>query len=143
MEVDLRSTSPVELRRIDEQFKAIINEAVAEENAVRSTANGRITAELVLAGERPTGVTPPDTPELRQVAGTMQALNKVPAWGTSSTDANIPISLGIPAFPIAPQAAHRIGPIHSLAEWTDVEKFGAVEDFRLALALILSVADLP
>jgi hypothetical protein len=88
-------------------------------------------------------VTSPDTPLLRQVTATMRAFDKVPVWETSSTDANIPISLGIPAFAMASQAASRGGRSHSLDEWTDVEKAGAVKDFGLALAVILSIAELP
>jgi hypothetical protein len=88
-------------------------------------------------------VTAPETPELRQVAATMRTFDKVPIWETSSTDANIPISLGIPAFAMASQSANRGGRSHSLDEWTDVEKPTAVKDFSLALAVILSVADVP
>jgi hypothetical protein len=80
---------------------------------------------------------------MRQVAGTMKAFEKVPIWETSSTDANIPISMGIPAFSMASQSANRGGRSHSLDEWTDVEKTGAVKDFALALAILLSIADMP
>jgi acetylornithine deacetylase/succinyl-diaminopimelate desuccinylase-like protein len=141
MEVDMRSVSPVELKKIDAQFKQIVEAAVAEENAARATTFGKITADIKLIGERPSGVTPTDTVELRQVAATMRTFDKVPLWETNSTDANIPISLGIPAFAMASQSANRGGRSHSLDEWTDVEKTGAVKDFALALAILLSVAD--
>jgi tripeptide aminopeptidase len=64
-------------------------------------------------------------------------------WETSSTDANVPISLGVPAFAMASQSGSRGGRSHSLDEWTDVEKGPAVKDFSLALAIILSIADAP
>jgi tripeptide aminopeptidase len=80
---------------------------------------------------------------LQQVVATMRSFAKVPVWETSSTDANIPISLGIPAFAMASQSANRGGRAHSLDEWTDVEKSGAVKDFGLALAILLSVAEVP
>lgn len=143
MEIDMRSTSPAELRKIDAQFKAIVEEAVAEENAARQTTFGKITAEMKLIGERPSGVTSPETPVLQQVVATMRMFEKVPVWETSSTDANIPISLGLPAFAMASQSANRGGRSHSLDEWTDVEKTQAVKDFSLALALLLTVADVP
>lgn len=143
MEIDLRSVSPQELEKIDAELRRIVDEAVAEENAARKTTFGRVTAGLELIGKRPSGITLPETPELRQVAATMRAFDKVPIWETSSTDANIPISLGIPAFAMASQSANRGGRSHSLDEWTDVEKPAAVKDFALALAIILSVADLP
>ena len=143
MEVDLRSVSPTELKKVDAQFTQIVDEAVREENAARGTTFGKITAALELIGERPSGVTSPDTPLLRQVAATMRTVEKVPIWEIGSTDANIPISLGIPAFAMATQSANRGGRSHSLDEWTDVEKTGAVKDFSLALAILLSVADMP
>jgi acetylornithine deacetylase/succinyl-diaminopimelate desuccinylase-like protein len=53
MEIDMRSVSPVELRKIDAEFKRIVAEAVDEENATRATTFGRITYEMKLIGERP------------------------------------------------------------------------------------------
>lgn len=143
MEVDLRSAAPEELRKLDAQFRQLVEEAVNEENAARATTFGRITADLQLIGDRPSGMIPPDSPILRQVAAAMQTFDKVPIWETNSTDANIPISLGIPSFAMSAQSANRGGRSHSLAEWTDVEKAPAVKDFALALAIILSVADMP
>lgn len=143
MEIDLRSVSPTELRKVDEQLRRIVDEAVAEENTTRSTTFGRISAEMKRIGERPSGVHSPDSPVLRQVAATMRCFDKTAVWDTSSTDANIPISLGIPAFAMASQSASRGGRSHSLDEWTDVEQTGAVKDFALSLAVILSVAELP
>lgn len=143
MEIDMRSVSPEELKKLDGQFKQIVDEAVAEENATRLTTFGKITADVKLIGERPSGTISPDAPELKQVAATMRTFDKVPVWETSSTDANIPISLGIPGFAMASQSATRGGRSHSLDEWVDVEKSGAVKDFSLALAVILSVANTP
>ena len=143
MEVDLRSTAPEELKKVDAQFKRIVEQAVAEENAARATTFGRITVEVKLIGDRPSGALAIDSPELRQVAATMRAHDKTPVWSASSTDANIPISLGIPAFAMAAQSANRGARSHSLDEWTDVEKTTAVKDFSLALAILLTVAELP
>lgn len=143
MDVDMRSASPEELRKVDAEFQRIVREAVAAENAARSTVFGSITAELKLIGERPSGITPVDSPILRQVTATMQVFDKVPIWETSSTDANIPISLGIPAFAMASQSGDRTARAHSLDEWTDVEKTAAVKDFSLALALLLTIAEVP
>lgn len=143
MEVDMRSVSPDELKKVDAEFRKIVAEAVAEENATRKTTFGQITADLAVIGERPSGTTSPESPILRQVTATMRSFDKVPLWETSSTDANIPISKGIPAFAMASQSASRGGRSHSLDEWTDVEKPAAVKDFSLALAIILSVADTP
>ena len=122
---------------------ASVAEAVDEENATRQTTFGRITYELKLIGERPSGTTSPESPMARQVAATMRVYDKVPVWETSSTDANIPISLGIPALAVARNSATKGGRAHSLDEWTDVEKTQAVRDFELAAAIILGVASMP
>jgi acetylornithine deacetylase/succinyl-diaminopimelate desuccinylase-like protein len=143
MEVDLRSVSAEALKKVDEQFQQIVREAVTEENKTRATTFGRITADVKLIGQRPSGLTPPDSPILQQVAATMKRFDKVPVWQAGSTDANIPISLGIPSFAMATQSGNRSGRSHSLDEWTDVEKTAAVKDFALALALLLTVAEMP
>lgn len=143
MEIDMRSTSQAELAKIDAIFLKIVEESVAEENAARLTTFGKITADVKLIGERPSGVTAPENPVLQQVIATMKTFEKVPVWETSSTDANIPISLGIPAFAMASQSANRGGRAHSLDEWTDVEKTTTVKDFGIALAMLLSVANAP
>ena len=55
----------------------------------------------------------------------------------SSTDANIPMSLGIPAITIG-----RGGPgarTHSLDEWTDIEPAANIVNVQRALALVLAV----
>jgi acetylornithine deacetylase/succinyl-diaminopimelate desuccinylase-like protein len=143
MEIDMRAVDPAALKDIDAKFKGIVAAAVEAENAIRSTANGKITADIKLIGDRPSGTTSPDSPVLRQIAATMGVFDKVPVWETNSTDANLPISLGIPAFAIARNSANKGGRGHSLDEWVDVEKTQAVKDFELAAAMILSIAELP
>ena len=143
MEIDMRAVDPAALKDIDAKFKKIVADAVEAENAIRSTANGKITADIKLIGDRPSGTTSPDSPVLRQIVATMGVFDKVPVWDTNSTDANLPISLGIPAFAIARSSASKGGRGHSLDEWVDVEKTQAVKDFELAAAMILSIAELP
>jgi acetylornithine deacetylase/succinyl-diaminopimelate desuccinylase-like protein len=139
----MRAVDPAALKDIDAKFKKIVAEAVDAENAARSTANGKITVEIKLIGDRPSGTTSPETPVLKQVAATLGVFDKVPVWETNSTDANMPISLGIPAFAIARNSGSKSGRGHSLDEWVDVEKTQAVKDFELAAAIILSVAEMP
>jgi hypothetical protein len=54
---------------------------------------------LVLEAGAQKGVTNVDV--LKEVTAAMRAYGKTPAWSTSSTDANLPISLGLPAFSMA------------------------------------------
>ena len=138
MEVDMRAVSPVALKEIDAQFKKIVADAVEAENATRSTANGKITADINLIGDRPSGTTPPDSAALKQIAATMRVYDKVPVWETSSTDANIPISRGIPAIAIGGGGAG--GETHTDAEWFE-NRDGSRGVSRAALMLAALAAD--
>lgn len=143
MDVDLRSASPDELARIDQRLKEIIADAVRAENAARRTTFGEISAEIKVIGDRPSGINPPDSPILRQVAATMRLHDKEPVWSVGSTDCNIPISRGIPAFAMSVVSGDRSGRAHSLDEYTDLEKKVSVRDFALAISVVLSVANMP
>ena len=62
MDVDMRSESCAELKKLDDAVpRASSREAVAEENAARSTKEGPIEADAKVIGERPCGETPKDS----------------------------------------------------------------------------------
>jgi di/tripeptidase len=100
IEVDLRSASAAELAKLAQAFLVIVDLAVATENAARSTANGPITAEVTPVGDRPAGETPAGSPIRALAAAAVAAEGYHPSFEWSSTDANIPMSLGIPALKI-------------------------------------------
>ena len=138
MDVDMRSESCAELKKVDEQFLAVLRDAVADENAARSTKQGPIQADPKVIGERPCGETPRSAPIVQAAAAAIAAFGLTPRYSFSSTDANIPMSLGIPAITIG-----RGGPgdrTHSLDEWTDVEPRANIVNVQRALALVLAVA---
>ena len=139
----MRAVDPAALKDVDAKFLKIVADAVAEENATRSTREGPIVADIKLIGERPSGVTSPGHPVLTEVAAAMRVYGKSPAWSTSSTDANLPISLGLPAFSMAFASPNRGGRAHALDEWVDVERATSIKDFELGAAVILSVANAP
>ncbi|HJY35030.1 MAG TPA: M20/M25/M40 family metallo-hydrolase, partial [Vicinamibacterales bacterium] len=58
MDVDMRSESCAELKKVDDTFLALVKDAVAEENGSRSTKEGAIQADPKVIGERPCGETP-------------------------------------------------------------------------------------
>jgi acetylornithine deacetylase/succinyl-diaminopimelate desuccinylase-like protein len=107
-EIDLRSVSADELDRVDAKFRAAVDAAVREENlfwaeraknpVARVTNRGSpITVEVESVGRRPTGKVNPDAPILQAVRRADAALGIKSSFGASSTDSNMPISLGIPA----------------------------------------------
>lgn len=113
MEVDMRSESRAELEKVNETFIGLLNEAVAEENKARSTRLGPIQLDLKLVGDRPTGQTPRDSALVQTAAAAIRAVGMTPTYSTSSTDSNVPISLGIPAITI--DSGGRGGRAHAAA----------------------------
>jgi acetylornithine deacetylase/succinyl-diaminopimelate desuccinylase-like protein len=63
-----------------------------------------------------------------------------PSFEWSSTDANIPMSLGIPALRIGSGGTG--GRAHSLEEWIDVETESSLRGMRASLATILAIAEM-
>jgi tripeptide aminopeptidase len=137
MDVDLRSESCAELKKANDSFLALVREAVDQENKARSTREGRITVDPKMIGNRPCGETPLDSPIVQTTSAVVKAFGLTPRYSISSTDANVPMHMGIPAVTIGRGTSGRA---HAPDEWTDVAKPGAVRSARVALAMILSVA---
>jgi acetylornithine deacetylase/succinyl-diaminopimelate desuccinylase-like protein len=140
MDVDMRSESCDELKKIEARFLPIVKAAAANENRVRSTRLGPVEVGPNLIGDRPCGETPLDSDIVQTASRILRTLGLTPSYGTSSTDSNVPMSLGIPAITI------RSGPggrSHSLDEWTDVERQDAVRSIEVVLAMIVGVARMP
>jgi len=137
-EFDLRSESPDELARLEQRFLAIVDEAVAAENAARSIRTGTVSADIAKIGDRPAGHTDEahELPRLARAA--LEAHGFQPTFEASSTDANIPMSLGIPAIKIGSGGTGGRG--HSLEEWIDVEQEASLRGMSAGLATLLALA---
>ncbi len=138
MDVDMRSVSPQELNVLVDKFTPAMTEAAKEENARRSTRNGEITVDLKLVGDRPSGVTSVEAPLVQIASTVMRRFGLDPVYVTTSTDANIPISLNIPSITIA--AGGKGSDYHTLKEWIDVEKDASTQGIETAFATLLSAA---
>jgi acetylornithine deacetylase/succinyl-diaminopimelate desuccinylase-like protein len=138
MEVDLRSVSPVELDALDARFKAIVAQSAAEENRTRSTVEGAIAVDLKPIGARPSGTTPADSALVRTATAVVRALGLTPELSASSTDANLPMSLGIPAITI--DSGLHGDRAHAPDEWIDVDQKRGTMGFRRVLGTILAAA---
>jgi tripeptide aminopeptidase len=137
MVVDMRSVDCGELKKVEDQFLAVVKEAVQEENAARSTREGPIAADPALIGDRPCGETAMDAPIVRMTTVAVQAFGLKPSYGISSTDSNLPMSLGIPAVTIGRGPGGRA---HALDEWTVVDPKSDVQSVQVAMTIILAVA---
>ncbi|MBA4012328.1 MAG: peptidase M20 [Phenylobacterium sp.] len=137
-EFDMRSADAGELAKLDTRFKEIMQAAVEHENKARSTRVGAVSVEIKPIGDRPAGQTAKDTTLVAGTAAAITALGYTPQYDASSTDANAPMALGIPAITIGGGGSG--GRAHSLDEWIDVEKAASVRGMSVGLAAVLVAA---
>jgi acetylornithine deacetylase/succinyl-diaminopimelate desuccinylase-like protein len=117
MDVDLRSSAADELQRLDSFFRRAVKQAAEEENGSRRPGDPLLEVKVDLIGERPSGETPIDAPLVELAVEATKILGVEPRLDQSSTDSNLPISLGIPAITLG--AGGTSGASHTLAEWFD------------------------
>lgn len=137
-EYDMRSESPEALATLEAQLLAAFQDAAAAENAARSVSEGEITVEPLVIGDRPAGGTDPDSLLVRSVLAANRLQGFEPQMSASSTDSNIPMSLGIPAVTLGSGGTG--GRAHALDEWIDVEPVESLRGMAVGLLSILAVA---
>jgi tripeptide aminopeptidase len=135
--VDIRSESSAKLGELAALLSACVEQAIDIENG-KATA-GRITAKIKEIGSRPGGALPPDAPLLNVIRAVDVHLGIRSRLDCASTDANIPLSLGLQAISIG--AGGQGGGAHTPAEWFSPEgrEFGLR---RILLTLHLLLRDL-
>lgn len=117
VDVDMRSTDGARIDRLEEFLRRAAEEtAVLEQHRV-GDLHGRIQVEVQLLGERPAGEIPQECDLLQVAIQATRAFGIEPKFESASTDANIPISMGIPA--IALGSGGLAGGVHTLHEWYD------------------------
>jgi acetylornithine deacetylase/succinyl-diaminopimelate desuccinylase-like protein len=100
MEVDLRSESPDALAQVDARFRKAVDDALAEEHARWPQSSVKIKVNVESMGVRPAGATADTSWIVRAAQDAGRALGFDAELGSGSTDANLPMSLGIPAITI-------------------------------------------
>lgn len=135
VEVEVRSQSLPELDRLHNRIRERAEAAVAR---VNGSANGRGRAKLAIEviGDRPPGGTDPDQLLVRAAVEATRAVGAIPELAVSSTDANIPMSLGIPAVTMS--AGGEAGHAHTTEEW--YRNDGGPEGIVRALLTVLMAA---
>jgi acetylornithine deacetylase/succinyl-diaminopimelate desuccinylase-like protein len=133
MVVDVRSVSNDEIEKLESYLHRVVEIAVREENSQRAISGTSLAFEFQQVGDRPSGETPADSRLVRAAIECSRVLGIEPRLDCSSTDSNIPISLGIPAITIG--AGGISSNCHSLTEWYEA----AGRDLGLKRLLLLAV----
>ena len=115
VEIDLRSVSQEVLDRLAREVLAVVDVALGEENGRRARGTPPLSCSVEVIGDRPGGETPASHELVVSAVEATQLINRAPELGSASTDANVPIALGIPA--IALGAGGRGGDAHTPQEW--------------------------
>ena len=99
LEVDLRSIGIVALDDLDAWFRRAVGASLDAENR-RWGSGGRLQVDIKEVGRRPAGQTLPEDPLVQAAVAVTEALGVPVRLSAGSTDANIPMSLGIPAITV-------------------------------------------
>jgi acetylornithine deacetylase/succinyl-diaminopimelate desuccinylase-like protein len=115
--VDLRSETPEGLGILAGLLAAAVEQGALEEN--KFATGGRVTGTLKEIGSRPAGALADGEPLLDYLLAVDAHLGIRSQLTCSSTDANIPLSLGLPAVSIG--VGGQGGGAHTPAEWYSPE----------------------
>jgi acetylornithine deacetylase/succinyl-diaminopimelate desuccinylase-like protein len=138
IDVDLRSVSRTALQRAEDDLRDAAQSALDEENARRTIAASALQLRIEITGDRPPGDVALEAPVVRAAVEATRAIGRTPELAVASTDANVPISLGIPAVAIG--AGGRAGDTHTPDEW--YENVDGTLGIARALTLVVATAGL-
>ena len=123
MRVDIRSTSMAEMERLERALRQALEKAVEKSSpppGERPASQRRpfgVSCEIVVIGNRPAGELDPNARLLQVIRAVDAQLGNAAQVQRASTDANIPLSLGLEAIAIGGGGAG--GGAHTLQEWFD------------------------
>jgi di/tripeptidase len=116
MDLDMRSNDNQELLKLEAKALQIARDAAVAEN--KRWGSDKLRVEITQVGMRPGGSPSPDSPVVHALWLAVKSIGGTPKLaGARSTEANLPISLGIPAAVIG--AGGYSQGIHSADEWFD------------------------
>jgi di/tripeptidase len=139
LKVDLRSSDSRRIDELEQQLRRALADACAQTQSHLPHAQRRLDSSVNMVGQRPAGELADDSPLLSAIQAVDSHLGIQAQLLRASTDANIPLSLGLDAVSLG--AGGSGGGAHTLHEWYDP----AGRDLalkRLSL-LILLLAGLP
>jgi tripeptide aminopeptidase len=137
IKIDIRSENEDELARLESALRECIATGVRDEmDSARDRSKGKLEFAVELLGSRPGGELAAGSPLLAALRAADEAVGNQSRIERSSTDANIPLSLGIDAISIG--AGGTGGGAHSLQEWYD--STGREAGLKRALLTVFGIA---
>lgn len=136
IDVDTRSSSTQVLDDWESRLRQLAHEALEWENALRGRQWQPMRLRFEVSSDRPAGVAPADSLVVRAALVATECIGRRAECAIASTDANIPLSLGIPAVTIG--GGGRGGDTHTPHEWFE-NREGALGLAR-ALTVIAAAA---
>lgn len=141
VKVDLRSEQESELERLEGELRRAMQSGVDEESSAARARGGvspgsSLEMDIRVLGVRPAGELPSNSPLLAALRDADASLGNQSRLERSSTDANIPLSMGIDAISIG--AGGSSGGAHTLNEWYD--STGREMGLKRVLLTVLGVA---
>ncbi|MGH9740441.1 MAG: M20/M25/M40 family metallo-hydrolase [Candidatus Acidiferrales bacterium] len=135
VKVDLRSEDDLELGRLESALRDAMQAGLRDELAVTDRPSEALELNFRSLGARPAGKLPADSPLLAAIRNVDRFLGNRSRTERSSTDANFPLSLGIPA--VALGGGGTGGGAHTPDEWYDPigRELGLKRLFLITLAL--------
>lgn len=114
MEIDMRSGNQGKLNDVDAILQAAIEQALQEENTARLDGP-ELTVDVERVGTRPAAEGDDQAPIVQRAIAATESFGIEPQLQISSTDANLPISKGIPAVTMSRGGVS--GNSHAPEEW--------------------------
>jgi len=117
VKVDLRSEQEAQVKIMEAALREAVDAGIKEEMSAARLNNDPLKVSVRSLGSRPAGKLPDDSPLLDTFRRVDAFLGNRSRLERSSTDANIPLSLGIPAVSVG--GGGKGGGSHTLTEWYD------------------------
>jgi len=117
VKIDLRSETESELNQLENALRDAMQAGVRDEISANHAPDDSLELATRSLGARPAGKLPENSPLLDTIRNVDRYLGNRSRIERSSTDANIPLSLGIPA--VALGGGGKGSGSHTLAEWYD------------------------
>ena len=138
--IDFRSTDTAQLIRLEVALSRAVEDSVARWNKharIAPDARDALRFSIVKIGERPAGHLPADSPLRDALDAVDRHLGLRADLRMGSTDANLPLSLGVPAVSLG--AGGEGGGAHTLGEWYSAH--GREMGLRRVLLLTLAMLE--